>query len=309
MAVTQTYTGIPPFFFDPSIEANACTCELGPSPCQECKGLATEEPPAPAFVHTRRFDPFAEDESLDTVPTWQKDIDSELCLVFKEAFLANYPPDETAMRILRILGEPTKENIRILALEFFLHWSRFQFRTLNSNEYAMNVAIVADRLATGLARYSPTARLDFEVELSSVCVDRFQLAWHWFVNNTCGQVAPRHRRSLLLRVISILTMLSHLFRAGAIQRQPILRTLGFLSDFIPRHDAIASIYTFLLQLGFSVYANVGIPFIRDIIARLDSHITRLVPSDPVVQLVLALKFLVGEWHKTQFTLSLGRVRR
>ncbi|KAH7912209.1 hypothetical protein BJ138DRAFT_1148813 [Hygrophoropsis aurantiaca] len=303
MALAQI--DIPPFFLNHFVETDVCLCDLDScfSPCKECKELLGSREILGFARSTTLFDPFREDEPLDNMPLWKEDLDKELGLVFKPAFLACCSAEETASRILRISGDLSKENMRILIAEIFLHWSRFQFRIPNSNEFAMKIAIILERLATGIGFHQPIARLGFQDELSSLCVNRFQLAWHRLVYNAIDPQASRSRRRLFFSAMSILTMISHLFRVHIVPQQTALNLLEFLSEFMPKRDAVIITYAFLLQLGFRIYSDDGIGIIQDLVRRLDENLRNRPPYDPIHQLAYPLKTIVNEWHQTRFALN------
>ncbi|KAF8843567.1 hypothetical protein BDN67DRAFT_964026 [Paxillus ammoniavirescens] len=251
----------------------------------------------PIFQNTSRFRPFAEDVDPET-PRWQKNLDSQLTIIFKQSVLSHYSIDEMAIRTLQIVGSPTKSKVRGLSLAVVMHWTRMQSDSGNLNVSASEVVFLVSRISHHLGCISVHAKQDFLQELVVLCLERLKIIWRWFVDVPPGEVLPLPRENLLVRVVAIITIMGHLFRGGQLQHRGALAGLEQLAAFMPLPDAAAAIYALLLQLGpkFATEEN-GWHFLRHLVAELSRFTLGRLPVDPICQLVFAISTLVEEWQR------------
>ncbi|KIJ16778.1 hypothetical protein PAXINDRAFT_98583 [Paxillus involutus ATCC 200175] len=252
----------------------------------------------PIFQNTSRFRPFAEDLDPET-PRWQKDLDRQFTIIFKESVLSDYSIDEMATRTLQIVGSPTKSKIRSLSLAVVMHWTRMQFNSGNLNVSASEVVLLVSRISHHLGCMSVHAKQDFLQELVVLCLEKLKITWRWFVDVSTGEVLPLPRENLLVRVMAVITMIGHLFRGGQLQYGGALAGLEYLAAFMPLPDAVAAIYTLLLQLGpkFATEEK-GWHFLHHLFAKLSKFTLGRLPVDPICQLVFAINTLVEEWQNS-----------
>ncbi|KAH7889405.1 hypothetical protein F5I97DRAFT_1844078 [Phlebopus sp. FC_14] len=265
--------------------------------------LAQEVPSdsSPIFRNNSCFQPFAEDlNPLAETPRWQRDLDRQFTIIFKNSVLSDYCIDEMAIRTLQIIGSPTKLKMRGLAMACFLHWTRLQFDLGNPNACADKVTFLINRISHHLVSISDRARQDFQDELSSLCVEKLYLTWCWLVE--AGTQLPLPHENILPRVVANIVMFGHLFRAGRVQHGTALRVLEHFSTFLPLPDAVAMIYMLLLQLG-PTFANGSCwHFLYGLLANLMQLSIGRLPADPLCQLIFAAKRLVEEWQVIRTTL-------
>lgn len=134
-------------------------------------------------------------------------------------------------------------------------------------------------------------------------------------------VLPIPRKSLFMRVMAIVAMISHLFHSGQLQYGAVLNGLGYIAIMSPWPDAVAIIYALLHELGprFAL-EPAGWHFVQHLLANLLPLTVGRVRVDPLCQLVCrtlllsrnitdriakvsAIDTLVAEWHnRTQVTL-------
>ncbi|KAL4067905.1 hypothetical protein V8B97DRAFT_1393262 [Scleroderma yunnanense] len=243
-----------------------------------------------------RFRPFAED--LDHPQTqWESDIDEHFRNIFKiSALMEASIVDEAATRTLQIIGNPTKLRMRGLAMACFLHWTRLQFESGNVNAGADKITSFIGRICRHLSGVSVRARLDFEDELCSLCIEKLHLIWRWFVDASAGKEPPLPRESLLGRIMAIVPMLGHLFRGGHVQHEVVLHTLHYLAMFLPSPDALRTINAILLNVGPAFYTQDGCRFLHDILMKLQVFTMKQSYVDPLCQLARTTQRLVKEWQ-------------
>ncbi|KIJ69030.1 hypothetical protein HYDPIDRAFT_23894 [Hydnomerulius pinastri MD-312] len=257
----------------------------------------------PIFQNNCRFRPFAEDlNPLNETPRWQKDLERQFNIIFKESVLVDYPIDEMATWTLQIVGSPTKVKMRTLAMAVFMHWTRMQFDSGNPNVAADELVFLIGRISHHLESVSLYAKQDFVDELNILCVEKLKITWRWFVDVSTGKDIPLPRENLLARVVAMITMLGHLFRGGHLQHAGALVALEDLAAFAPLPDAVATIYALLLQLGpkFAIQGP-GWHFLHGLLAKLTQFTVGRVPVDPLCQLVFAMKTLAEEWQSSAHT--------
>ncbi|KIK98710.1 hypothetical protein PAXRUDRAFT_9360 [Paxillus rubicundulus Ve08.2h10] len=253
---------------------------------------------SPIFHNTSRFRPFAEDINPET-PRWQKDLDRQFTIIFKESVLSDYSIDEMATRTLQIVGSPTKSKVRSLSLAVVMHWTRMQSDSGNLNVSAPEVVFLVSRISHYLECISVHAKQDFLQELVVLCLEKLKITWRWFVDVSTGEELPLSRESLLVRVMAIITMIGHLFRGGQLRHGDALAGLEYLATFMPLPDAVATTYTLLLSLGpkFATEEN-GWHFLHHLFAKLSKFTLGRLPLDPICQLVFAINTLVEEWQSS-----------
>jgi hypothetical protein len=133
-------------------------------------------------------------------------------------------------------------------------------------------------------------------------------------------VLPIPRKSLFMRVMAVVAMISRLFHGGQLQYGAVLDGLGYIAIMSPWPDAVAIIYALLHELGPSFALEpAGWHFVQRLLADLLPLTVGRVDVDPLCQLVRltllsrnstnrtikvsAINTLVAEWdNKTQVTL-------
>ena len=136
-------------------------------------------------------------------------------------------------------------------------------------------------------------------------------------------VLPVPRKSLFMRVMAVVAMISYLFHGGQLRYGAVLDGLGYITTMLPWPDAVAIIYALLHKLGprFAL-EPAGWHFVQRLLVNLLPLTVGRVDVDPLCQLVClalllsrnttdritkvsAINTLVAEWHnRTQATLYL-----
>lgn len=89
-----------------------------------------------------------------------------------------------------------------------------------------------------------------------------------------------------MQVMSVIAMISHLYRAGLFQHGAALKGMKHIATMVPWPDAVAVIYAFMHKLGPQFALEpAGWRFVQHLLAEILPLTANRVPFDPICQLV------------------------